>query len=377
MPRFTDFWYNYFLELPYRRAGEQNLKKIKANSPTLEEWEKRAKIIREGILKGAQLSPFPKKTPLNTLIHSRRELNGYSVENVRIETVPGFFLSGNLYRPLNIPKNQLIPVILTPHGHFKNGRMIEAHQQMNATLTRMGIITFIYDMVGFGENNQVDHKYPYTLMFQLWNSIRALDFLLTQDNADKKRVGMTGESGGGTQTFFCTAVDDRITASAPLIMVSSGFFGGCTCENKMPVHYGSNPDYATNNAEISAVAAPRPQLLVSDGKDWTRLVPYREYPFIRSRYALFGAESKVENIHIPNEGHDLGPSKRQPVYSFFARTFGLDISSMRLPGGLVDESPNKILSEEDLHVYTKDHPLPSIALKNGDEVYQIFKELKK
>ncbi|HME53042.1 MAG TPA: acetylxylan esterase [Candidatus Lokiarchaeia archaeon] len=371
--RIPDKWYIFGIELPYRRTGEQNLKKINNTYRNLVEWQARRQTIREGILKHAGLFPLPKRTPLNVVTHGLRELNGYAVENVIFESVPGFFVSGNLYRPLHPPENELIPVISRPHGHKKNARFQPEYQTMNATLARMGAMNFIYDMVGFGENQQVPHNYPRVLMFQIWNSMRVLDFLVGLDGVDATRVGMTGESGGGTQTFLCSALDNRVTAPAPLIQVSSGFFGGCTCESGMPIYKGQG--YKTNFAEIAALAAPRPQLIVSDGNDWTRMVPKREFPFIKSVYRLHGAENKVENVHLQNDVHDLKENKRQAVYKFYAKTFGLDVSAMTLSDGSIDESATVIEPEEVLHVYTEEYPRPQSALKDGDAVLDRFREL--
>ncbi|GAB4324895.1 MAG: hypothetical protein Kow0069_30670 [Promethearchaeota archaeon] len=355
----------------FRGKGEPDLSKVRATFSTLHEWKERAAKIRAGVLEAAGLSPLPKKTPMRPLRHSRRRFDGYSVENVALETLPGFFSTGNLYLPDPAPPGK-VPVLLKPHGHWKDARFAEYNQRLCSTLARMGVATFTYDMVGFGESTQLPHATPRSFALQTWNSIRALDFALSLPGADQSRVGCTGASGGGTQTMFLAALDDRVTCSAPVVMVSSFFFGGCACESGLPVHRG--PGYATNNAEVAALATPRPQLVVSVGKDWTRLVPRREFPFIRDVYSLYGAADAVENVHLAGEGHDFGTSKRQAVYQFFARRFGLDVERVAGPSGAINEGGVVLQEREALLAFDDDHPRPDDALTTEGEVLDALRD---
>ncbi|CCH00731.1 Acetyl xylan esterase [Fibrella aestuarina BUZ 2] len=352
----------YFTEA----EAAQRLTDTARTYPTRTAWEKRATLIRQGIRAGMNLPDKPAFAPLKPIRHSLRQLNGYTVENVAFESLPGYFVTGNLYRPVGFKGKR--PVVLCPHGHSQTleGRSLEAAQQRCATLARMGAVVFAIDMVGYGEATQCAHKLPTTQPLQTLNSIRALDFLLSLPEADAKRVGVTGESGGGTQTFLLTALDPRVTVSVPTVMVSAHFFGGCTCESGMPIH--KRPTHETNNAEIAALAAPRPLLLISDGGDWTKNTPRVEYPYVQGVYRLYGAEDKVANVHLANEGHDYGPNKRAAAYRFLAKHMELELNRI-LSNGNPDETPNTLLSKDDLRVFTPEHPRPSQAVM-GDEAVQ-------
>ncbi|HPE77520.1 MAG TPA: acetylxylan esterase [Draconibacterium sp.] len=350
--------------------GAANLTELRKTYQTKEEWLKRREIIKQGILEGAGLVPFPEKTPLKPIYTSERKYDGYSVKNVAIETLPGVYLTGSLYLPEK--KDKKMAGILSAHGHWSNpedyGRYRADAQNRCASFARMGAVVFSYDMVGYGEMKDAgwEHKHPLAFKQQLWNSIRALDFLLSLENIDPERIAMTGASGGGTQTFMLTAIDDRIKVSVPVVMVSSYFFGGCVCESGMPVHKSAH--HQTNNVEIAAVAAPRPMLLVSDGDDWTKHTPEVEFPHVQYIYNLVGAKNNVEYVHLPNDKHGYELSKRKAVYPFLAEHLKLNLSAIQDENGNITEKGIVIEPYETMKVFSSSNPLPKNAVLKNDDV---------
>jgi hypothetical protein len=221
----------------------------------------------------------------------------------------------------------------------------------------MGAVVMSISMVGYNDCKQYclehtkDHPPgPAVFSLQLLNLIRCVDFLSALPEVDPDNINITGESGGGTQTFFLAAVDPRIKVAIPVVMVSATHVG-CLCE-RGPA--GLIPDI-TNHAEIAAMHAPLPQLVISDGKDWTQHVPAVEFPYIQKVYAVMNAADKVENVHLANEGHDYGPSKRNAAYAFFVKY------------GVLAGTPNETItkdSDEALSVFNDKNPLPERALRS-------------
>lgn len=313
------------------------------------EWESRARQIRQMILFRAGLWPLPPATPLNAQIFGRLERNGWTVEKVYFESLPGFFVTGNLYRPAGPNAGAgPFPAVLAPHGHSAYGRL-EASDIFNeplraANMARQGYVVFTYDMVGYNDSTQVRHDYVdraaelwgfSVLGLQLWDSIRALDFLESLPDVDRRRIGVSGPSGGGTQTFLVTAVDDRVSVSIPANMVSHYMQGGDNCENTA----GLRLDHS--NMEFAALAAPRPLLLISADGDWTRDNARIEFPAIREVYKLFGAEDRISHVqfHAP---HNYNRDGREASYAWFSTWLkGLKATPRESGGGV--ELPSNLL----------------------------------
>lgn len=313
---------------------------------TLAAWNERREHLRKQILWSAGLSPMPERTPLNARIFDRIEHDDYTVEKVSFESLPGLFVTGNLYRPRTTSPHGH-PAVLNPHGHAATGRLhddgVASYQARAITFARVGCVALIWDMIDYNdsalqlsgsyqEKTYWDvHNKPWvhvpnrrtlwninSMGLQLWNSIRALDFLCTLPEVDAERLSSTGESGGGTQTFLLAAVDDRIKVAAPVCMVSAYMQGGCNCENAPGLRID------THNVEFGALTAPRPMMLVSVTGDWTSHTPEVELPAIKRVYELHGAADKLNHVHF-NAGHGYNLDMRNAVYPWFAKRLGLEL----------------------------------------------------
>ncbi len=344
---------------------------------TLAEWEARKKVLREQLLVANGLWPMPEKTPLNAVVHSPVERDGYTVEKVHFESRPGHSVCGNLYRP-TAPTDGLRPAVLFAHGHWAGGRFEVANdkavendvkskaeataerakffmQAIPITLAKLGFVVFQYDMIGYADSKALDHREGLKdadaelrcqsiMGLQTWNSVRALDFVESLAGVDKKRIGMTGASGGGTQTFLLAGIDDRIAAAFPAVMVSTTMQGGCVCENCSLLRVN------TGNVEIAALFAPKPQAM-SCAKDWTEkfLEDGFGLPELKKLYALYGKPDNVAAKAWLQYGHNYNQHAREFMYSWFSKhLLGKD--------GPVEEPNFSPLPVKELSVYDDSHP---------------------
>jgi dienelactone hydrolase len=339
-------------------------------------WNTRRQQVREQILVATGLWPMPEKTPLNPVVHGKIDRDGYTVEKVSFASLPGHYVTGNLYRPAAAGKH---PGVLFAHGHWATGRLHDAGekearasvraggegtmesgrfflQALPAQLARMGCVVFHYDMVGVADSKAIPHAAGFAdaqgelglqsaMGLQTWNSVRSLDFLTGLPDVDTTRIGMTGASGGGTQTFILSAIDDRVTVSFPAVMVSTGMQGGCVCENCSLLRLG------TGNVEIAALFAPKP-LGMSAANDWTREIETKGLPELQALYRLLGADENVMGKCFPQFGHNYNQVSREVMENWFN-----DHLKLGLPKP-VKERPFEPVPPKELSVYDVEFPRP-------------------
>ena len=330
---------------------------------TASQWRERARFLRKQILFSAGLLPLPAKTYLNARTGPTILRDGYTVNSVLLETYPGYYLGGNLYHPTE--KDGPFPAVASPHGHWQYGRF--ENSEFNSvparaiSLARQGYVVFAYDMVGWNDTLQTPHDFGGAreelwlfgpLGLQLWNSIRVVDYLSSLPGVDPRRIGATGASGGATQTFLLAAVDDRVSYSAPVNMVSFRMQGGSPCENAPLLRVG------TNNVEIAAAFAPKPQLLVSATGDWTANVPTEEFPAVQNVYRLLGAPSGVEWRQFDSP-HNYHQGSREAMYAFFGKhMLGVEDEPWLSEGGTRPEQLSSLL-----YLWGREPPAGAVTLE--------------
>jgi dienelactone hydrolase len=367
-------------------------------SPTPTEWSLRAERVRRELAVALGLWPMPEKTPLNAVIHGRMERPGYTIEKVYFESVPGFFVTGNLYRPTG--RSGKLPGVLCPHGHWTNGRFMEDSadavrkeidrgeerfaeggrsplQARCVQLARMGCVVFHYDMLGYADSIQIPQTLAHgfakqrpemnnrenwglfspqaeshlqsVMSLQTWDSIRALDFLSSLPDVDPGRIGVTGASGGGTQTFVLCALDNRPTVAFPAVMVSSAMQGGCTCENACLLRVD------TGNVEIAALFAPKP-LGMTAANDWTKEMPTKGFPDLQTHFEMLGAPQNVMLKPLLQFGHNYNYVSRAAMYGWLNEHLKLCASDP------IAEQDYPFSTPQELSVWDERHPKPAGGL---------------
>ena len=364
------------------------------NSDTQQAWKRRRVQLQQRMRVSQGIWPMPSKTPLKSVIHSRRVFADYTLEKAYFESMPGFYVTGSLYRPLN--KKGLRPAVLCPHGHWSNGRFHDVGasnldkqiangaeqfkqggrsplQARCVHLARLGCVVFHYDMIGYADSVQISFELAHrfakqrpemnhpknwglfspqaeshlqsVMGLQTINSIRAIDFLETLPDVDTKRIAVTGASGGGTQTFILAAVDPRPAAAFPAVMVSTAMQGGCTCENACCLRVG------TGNVEIAALFAPKP-LALSAANDWTREMTSKGFPELQTHYRMLGAAENVMLLSRTEFGHNYNQVSRKAMYQWFNKHLKLGFKEVP------KERDFTFLTAAELTVWDQDHPKP-------------------
>ncbi|MHB0877507.1 MAG: alpha/beta hydrolase family protein [Anaerolineae bacterium] len=312
---YNDMMRQFFL----RSADEMSRHRIPPHSR--EAWELRRQQLRQALT--TALGGFPERTPLEARVTGVHQKVGYRIENVVFESRPGFHVTGSVFVPDDMVRPA--PAILCPHGHWAKGRYQDIVKRRCVGLARRGYVTFAVDAVGYVDREPMGHRQSWYLFsagmtlqgIEAWDNMRAIDYLCSRDDVDPERIGCTGCSGGGNQTMYVSALDERIKASVPVCSVEmiadymeKGF---CTCEG-VPAELRVG-----DLTEITAMIAPRPLLLIHGMLD-------EGFPILSARMAAARIRD-VYRFYLPERfatfesysGHDYNAEMRQAMYAWFDR----------------------------------------------------------
>ncbi|KLU06555.1 putative secreted protein [Rhodopirellula islandica] len=369
-----------------------------------EQWESRAEQLRTRVAMATGLHPMLPRPPIQATIHSVVKRDGFQVEKVYFESLPGHFVTGLLFRPAGESLSRGLnadgkrPGVLNPHGH--GGRMMrndadrmkaliangdELYMESGslpklarcATLARMGCVAFIYDMVGYADSVQLGYEFAHRrhetreeevvpagsdpelffstpadarlqsiLGLQTYNALRSFDFLASLGDVDPNRLAVTGGSGGGTQTILLDALEPRIMASFPNGMVSTSMQGGCACENACLLRIG------TGNVELAALMAPKPMGMTA-ADDWTIKMMSDGYPELKQLYSMMGQSENVLCESVVQFKHNYNYVTRRIMYGWMNEHLGLGLETP------IVETDFPAITDEEGAVWDDEHPAPT------------------
>jgi len=354
--------YDYFSGQAYDLLSQRNdyVRKIENKDAWIQQQNKVRRKLME------MVGPFPEKTPLNPQITRVIDKSWYRVEHVIFESQPGFYVTSSLFLPKNLKKNEKAPVVLYASGHSDAGYR-GGYTRIILNLVKKGFVVFAWDPIGQGERKQyIDHKTGKTIVgnptrehlftalptfltgsslarYVIWDGIRAVDYLLTRSEVDPARIGMTGRSGGGFQSLYIPAFDDRIYATAPENHVTN-----CTrIMQKIGPRDGEQNLFhmfanQIDHPDLLEVRAPKPTLIIATANDIFNIDGTREtFKEVAQAYKSFGKETDfmmVEDI----AGHQSTKSNNETIYAFFQKY-------LNNPGNPAEEAV-EMLTDDELNV---------------------------
>ncbi len=337
-------------------------KELVSKINTLEEWKGRQQVLRQTF--DEVIGSFPEKTPLKPQIVKVIKKKNYTAEHIIFESQPGFYVTSTLYRPNGVKRNVKLPAIIYVSGHSEVAYRSDVYQHVILNLVNKGFVVFAFDPIGQGERYQYydestgksmmggstrEHSYVGAQAFvtgsslakyMVWDGIRAVDYLLTRSEVDPDRIGMTGRSGGGTQSSFIAAFDDRIYAVAPECYLTNytrlfETIGSQDAEQNFLNGIAAGLDHP----DFLSVRAPKPALMITTTNDMFSIQGAMETEAEVSRiYQAYGKSdnfSRVEDL----AGHASTLANRESMYAFFQK-------HLNNPGNSDDIQPEYMTSEE-------------------------------
>ncbi|MBS1812310.1 MAG: prolyl oligopeptidase family serine peptidase [Acidobacteria bacterium] len=343
------------------------------------DFEKHRPALRAELLDMLGLNPMPERTPLKATITGTLERPGYVIEKLHFQSLPGLYVTANLYRPTRT--NERYPTILYQVGHANQHRRdgnkaANECQQHGSWFATHGYVALVMDTIELSEiaglhrgllsgNRWWWHSTGYSPAgVETWNAMRALDYLATRPEVDMTRIGATGISGGGIGTFWLAAVDDRVKVSAPVSGLGDvTFYAG---EDGISRHCDCFFFYNRarwNYTNVAALTCPRPMLFVNSNQDGYFPMPSNERIAARLErlYALFGASDLVDSV-ISVGGHGYRTDIRRAVYEFFNRHFKTDARRVTDADAYQNADGSPIIERKLLRVFPEDTDFPKDSI---------------
>lgn len=337
-------------------AREERISRI----TTAEAWRIRQTEVKQTIWD--VLGPFPEKTPLNPKITGKVKKQGYTIENVMYESLPGFFVTASLFIPDKTQKPA--PAVLFCSGHSTEAYRKQSYQLPLLNMVKKGFVVLAIDPVGQGERLQYfdqatgksvigsstkEHSYPSVQAALLgqsvaryftWDGIRGIDYLVSRKEVDAARIGVHGLSGGGTQTAYIAALDDRVTAAAPACYITSYR----RLIESIGVQDGEQNFYhgiarGIDHADFLEARAPKPTLVMANTMDFFSIQGAREtVEEVKKVYDIFGKPDDLELVE-DDYGHGYTRKNREALYAFFQK-------HLSLPGSPEEEEVEYLTEQE-------------------------------
>ncbi|HKJ69195.1 MAG TPA: alpha/beta hydrolase family protein [bacterium] len=355
-----------------------------AQLKTRADWQNRQEYVRETL--DEIVGPFPERTPLNARVVGTAEKDEYRIEHIIYESQPGFYVTSSLFLPRNLQGRT--PAVIYCSGHTIDGYRSTTYQHIILNLVKKGFVVFAFDPVGQGERLQYfdpeigetvlggstnEHSYggaqafisgSSQAMYMTWDGIRAVDYLLTRPEVDPDRIGITGRSGGGTQSAYIAAMDERIYAAAPECYITSfrrllQSIGPQDGEQNMYqfIEHGlDHPDYLE-------VRAPKPTMMITTTRDFFSIQGARETAAeVQRAFDAFGQPERFRMVE-DDAPHMSTEPNREAMYAFFQE-------HLNLPGSSEDEEV-ELLTPEELQVTETGQVLTSLE---SEIVYSLNKQ---
>lgn len=336
---------------------------------TLADWKARRTLYRQQLREMLGLDPWPATGDLAPTITGQLQRDDFVVEKLHFQSLPGLYVTGNLYRPRQVERP--LPAILYVCGHSRNvvdGVPLGAkvgYQHHGAWYARNGYVCLTIDALQLGEIEGIHHgTYRYGMWWWLnrgytpagvetFNGMRAIDYLLTRPEVDPQRIGVTGRSGGGAYSWFIAALDDRVAAVVPTAgitdltnhVVDGTVEGHCDCMFFVNTYRWDYP-------QLAALIAPRPLLISNTDSD--RIFPldgvYRTFEQVRRIYRLYEAEAPGTLARL---GLNISPGPHQDTQELYTHEFRWFQRYLKQEERLLDTRAEKLFAPRELQVFER------------------------